>query len=218
MITTFYIDRPLVANALDLATARLLKKALNAAVKAKNKGLIIASASNSVFCSGGDLKAYKAMKSKKEGVKANKEIRLILKALKASSLVVVAAVEGDAVGGGVELALACDFIVASASSRFSFRQVKLGLTPGWGGAKNLLYRVPGNLALRWLASGDWISAQEGLRTGLLDEVTTEGHTLERAQTLIGEMHSELFGTIKKLILSNGDNEGKIFDHLWQSRN
>jgi enoyl-CoA hydratase len=217
MIPIFYLDRPEVANALDLKTAEKLKKELDLAVKSKAQGFIITSKSPKNFCSGGDKKSYAQLKSKKEGVERNRKIRKILSEFKSKPLLVICAIEGDAVGGGCELALACDFIFTSASARFAFKQVGQGLTPGWGGMKNLLDRVSKAKALDWLTSGRWISSTEALQAGLFDQVTSSGNVVALAQSFLEEHPQELISTIKNLVVTEGRFEEKVFDKLWWSK-
>lgn len=214
MIPIFYLDRPEVANALDLKTAEELKKELDLAVKTKQRGFIITSKSPKNFCSGGDKKSYNQLKSKKEGVERNRKIRKILAEFKTKPLLIVCAIEGDAVGGGCELALACDFIFAGSSARFAFKQVSQSLTPGWGGTKNLLARVSQSKALDWLTSGRWISSQEALQSGLIDQITTSGQAIALAQSFLEGRPHELISTIKNLVATYGRNEEKVFDKLW----
>ena len=156
------------------------------------------------------------MKSKKEGVEINRKIRKILAEFRSKPLLIICAIEGDAVGGGCELALACDFIFTSSAARFAIKQVGQSLTPGWGGTRNLLSRVPKSKALDWLTSGRWISAQEGLEAGLVDQITTPGHVLSFAQAFIKERPQELIGVIKNLVVTNGKDEEKVFEKLWWS--
>src|SRR5271166_5603001 len=98
-VAGFQINRPNVANAFDLVTAVELEKELKAAVKTGHSGFIIGSKSEKIFCAGGDLKAYKKMKSKAEGVASNRKIRKMLSQFKEMPILIVAAVEGDVLGG-----------------------------------------------------------------------------------------------------------------------
>ncbi|MDZ4676032.1 MAG: enoyl-CoA hydratase/isomerase family protein [Oligoflexia bacterium] len=215
MIETFYLDRPKSANALDLATAKQIS------LKIKNcTGLVIASKNSKVFCSGGDLKAYSKMKTKNEGIKVNREIRKTLDGFQKAPVIIVAAVEGICIGGGCELALAADRIVASSSARFAFKQVLLSLSPGWGGAQRLLNRVSASIAFDWLTSGRWVSAQEAFRCGLIDEITSPGTVEEKAHEFILErafVTPELILKIKEIV-ANPSKEEKIFESLWFSKN
>jgi enoyl-CoA hydratase len=95
----------------------------------------------------------------------------------------IAAVEGWALGGGFELALACDLIVAAEDATFGFPEVKRGLIAGEGGVLRLPHRVPHHLALRLLLTGDPMTAVEAERFGLIAQLTPPGDALAGAQAL-----------------------------------
>lgn len=92
----------------------------------------------------------------------------------------IAAVEGPALGGGMELALCCDLIVASRSARFGLPEVKLGVLPAYGGVFRVNRVLPVNVAREMLLTGDPISAERGERLGLVNLVTDDGGALEGA--------------------------------------
>lgn len=216
----FILDRPQAANALDLATAKRIHLQLKKAAQDGHRGFIISSASSRVFCGGGDLQSYAAMKSKKEGVQANRLIRKILQDFKKSPLIIVAAIEGDCVGGGCELALACDHIIAGEAARFAFRQGAMGLTFGWGGGEALSKRVSLGSGIKWLTSGQWITASEAGRTGLVDQVTPCGRALERASSFVGDLPLDpgLVLKLKELLWggSKAKDAARVFERLWHS--
>src|SRR4051812_36124869 len=97
-ISIFNLNRPKVANALDLNTAKELDKAIQTAIKAGHSGFIISAGSAKTFCSGGDLKSYSEMKSKAQGVNSNRNIRKILTGFKDKPILIMAAIEGDVLG------------------------------------------------------------------------------------------------------------------------
>ncbi len=216
MSSIFYLDRPEVANALDLQTTVKLQKEMDQAIKNKSSGFIITSKFQKNFCSGGDLKAFLKMKSKRDGMETHRKIRKILTGFRKKPIVIVCAIEGDAVGGGCELALACDYVIAGSSARFAFRQVHQNLSPGWGGTKNLLRRVERAQALDWLTSGRWISAQEALNRGLVDQITSSGKALSLSENFLQNRDSNLIGLFKDLISKEGRDEEKVFEKLWWS--
>jgi enoyl-CoA hydratase/carnithine racemase len=224
-IVIFELNRPEAANAFDLVSTIRLKKCLKQAVGEKRKGLIITSKNPKIFCSGGDIKAYAKLNTKSQGVIINNEIRKILNSLAHAPIVVVAAVEGVAVGGGVELLLACDQIVASQTSRFAFKQAALGLTPGWGGTQKLLNRVSKSVALDWLLSARFILAHEAFEHGLIDQLVMSGDALTQARNLIltywrtnPALTHDVLGRLKKTIALSGIDEERAFNSLWFAKN
>ena len=215
--SVFELDRPETANALDLNSAKLLSQAVKKAVSRNELGLIIASHHPRIFCSGGDLQVYSKTQTKSKGVSINRQIRKILQELASQPILVVAAVEGEAIGGGCELALACDWIVASGSSAFSFRQVNQHLIPGWGGGHRLLKRVRPSISLDWLTSGRRVGAQEAFRCGLVDQLCAKGTTLAESQEFLRNRAPLSAALLKaaKLIVGNGAREEeKFFNQLW----
>jgi enoyl-CoA hydratase/carnithine racemase len=223
-IEVFHIDRPEAANALDVTTAEALAMRAKLAVKNGSPGLIISSRSTRIFSSGGDLRSYGKMKTKKEGIRANARIRKILQDLAKTPLLIAAAVEGDCIGGGCELALACDLIIAGEWARFAFRQPSLGLSFGWGGASPLLKRVSRASVFEWMLSGRWVVSFEALRTGLADRVVPGGQAEAAARRIINDsvpgmtkLNPELVKKLKELLWKGGLNEAKLFEELWFSK-
>ncbi len=214
----FFLDRPEQGNSLDLETAVQILKAAERAVKAKQKGIIIASQHPQIFCSGGDLKNYRNL-SKSKGIALNKKIRDTLKALASQPLLVIAAIDGLTLGGGCELALACDLIATSPRARFSFKQTKMGVTPGWGGLERLLTRVSPATALQWLATARAITASEANRTGLSDFVFPSKSLIPECQKLIASACDLVsIKTLKTLVYDHSNaKEIKTFDTLWGGR-
>ncbi len=214
----FYLDRPETANALDLPTAQNLKFTIKKAVQEKRAGLIITSKHPKVFCSGGDLKAYSKMKSSAQSLAQNKKIQALLSEFATAPLLIIAAVEGKAIGGGCELALACDRIICGEGAQFAFRQVGQGVTTGWGGGQRLLKRVGPPLALDWLISGRSIGPSEALRGGLVDQVVLKGQTLDAAQNFIARIDDtprDLLGAFKKLAYAPDGSIHKVEETLFR---
>lgn len=98
---------------------------------------------------------------------------------------IIAAIAGYALGGGLELALACDIRVASSDARFGFPEVKRSLIPGTGGCQRLARTVPLGTALRLLFTGEMIDAREAHRIGLVDQVTGDADVVEEGMALAG---------------------------------
>ena len=211
----YFLDRPEHRNALDLKTSEEILELGKKLAKQKAPGMIIASRSSKIFCSGGDLKAYSKL-TRSQGLKLNQKIRSNLQKLSHLPLIVVAAVDGLALGGGCELALQCDLIATTPQAQFAFKQSALGLTPGWGGLERLLKRTSQAKALEWLASHRHISASEANRTGLSDFIFPRASLLKDSQSLIESLRSRVpLQTLKSLIYSHSPRlETKVFESLW----
>jgi len=145
---------------------------------------------------------------------------------KLSSLpaVVVAAVEGAALGGGAELLTACDWVVASTSARIGFVHASLGVAPGWGGGARLVRQVGARRALPLLARAERLSAASAAAAGLVDEVVDAGSALVAAHTWIERLRSlppdAVRGVVSVVRAARDDPdravevERRVFGELW----
>lgn len=174
------LNRPDVMNAMNTALFTELRAAVrelsaNAAVRV----LVLTGAGTRAFSVGGDLKERNGMSD--ETWRAQHQlIEESFLAVKDFPVPVVAAVEGHAHGGGLELALMCDFIIASEASVFSLPEVKRGILPGGGGVQNLVRAVGMRQAKQLLYTGASFTAQQALQWGMVNELTEPGRALEQA--------------------------------------
>ena len=169
-VATLTIDRPDARNALATQTMRELADALDLVERSENKVLVIRGAGDQAFCAGGDLKELEMMRSKAEALAMARTMRATLDRIPALAIPVIAALNGDALGGGAELALACDFRIAATRARIGFTQIRLGLVPAWGAAERLASLVGRGRALYMLTSGRNMRAEEALTLGLIEVV------------------------------------------------
>lgn len=171
--------------------------------------LIISSARSEGFCAGADLRElYREMqrfdgKQRARGVRDFIErIHRVMNALDETALTTIAAVHGVAFGGGFELALTCDLIIADKMARFCFPELRLGLIPGFGGIPRLKRDI-GNAAIRdLLLTGRSINAQKAQAVGLVSQVTAEGDALRVARATapqIGKFDRETAIAAKRFI-------------------
>ena len=180
----------------------LIQKALDEVVKDKSVGcVVITGVGERAFCAGADITNFPNLSpdgAKKFSEKGQKTVKKILSHPKP----VIAAVNGYALGGGCELAVACDFRIASEKARFSQPEISLGLIPGWGGTQLLPSLVGPAKAKEIIMTGAMVKAPEALQMGLVNEVV-EPDKLEEAvgvlaQTLVGGPSIAL-GKAKKLV-------------------
>lgn len=132
--------------------------------------LIFRSTSRRFFCTGGDLQHYSQMKSRGEGLRANRRIRYALQMLAEFRGVSLALVDGDAWGGGLELLSCFDEVWSTPQALFGFWQRRIGLSYGWGGRARLEERVSSAHLRRLALKGQTISAYEALDLGLVDRI------------------------------------------------
>ncbi|HLZ95239.1 MAG TPA: enoyl-CoA hydratase/isomerase family protein [Candidatus Dormibacteraeota bacterium] len=169
-VATIAIDRPHARNALALRTMAELDEALAEARSKRARVVVVRGAGDRAFCAGGDLKELEHMRSGDEAAAMARQMRATLDAITAMAVPVIGAVNGDAFGGGAELALACDFRIAAAHARIGFTQISLGLMPAWGASERLAALVGRGRALHLLLAGRVLSAQEAVAVGLVEEV------------------------------------------------
>jgi enoyl-CoA hydratase len=172
------IDRPEVRNAVDGATANALAAALDHLDASDDLAVGVLTGAGGNFSAGMDLKAYAAgdtpvVPGRGFGGLTRARIRTPL----------IAAVEGWAVGGGTEMALVCDLIVAARDASFGLFEVTHGLVPPEGGIVRLPERIPRNIAMELLLTGDPLPALRAEQLGLVNQLTEPGQTLDRAVDL-----------------------------------
>lgn len=181
-ILVITIDRPEARNAIDGATARALAAAVDELDSRDDLAVGVLTGSRGVFSAGMDLKAFAAGD---RPVVAGRGFAGITRAEITTPL--VAAVEGYALGGGTEMALACDMIVAARDATFGQTEVHYGIVAPEGGMVRLPERIPRNIALELLLTGDPLSAERAERLGLVNHLTEPGKALERALELAGRV-------------------------------
>src|SRR5467141_831327 len=171
-IAILAIDRPAARNALALQTMAELDEALETVRLERARVLVIRGAGDKAFCAGGDIKELEQMRSEEEAAAMAHAMRATLDRIPQLAIPVIAGLNGDALGGGAELALACDFRVAAGHARIGFAQVALGLIPAWGASERLAALVGRGRALYMLLSAATISVTEAKELGLVEAVYT----------------------------------------------
>lgn len=173
------INRPERRNALDAALRSALIAALDAAAgDASVRALVITGAGGKAFVAGADVREF-AGRSVADQARTMQGPR-VYDAVAASRVPVIAAINGACLGGGLELALACDIRIAAVHARLGQPEVSLGLIPGGGGTQRLPRVVGLGAALRLILTGEPVDAAEALRLGLVDEVVPAEECLPRA--------------------------------------
>jgi enoyl-CoA hydratase/carnithine racemase len=171
------INRPAARNAIGLATIAALDNALTQIEQGPAEVLVICGAGERAFVSGGDLKELSAIRDEAGAADMAKRMRRLLDRVATFPLPVIAAINGHALGGGAEIAVAADIRVAAADVQIGFTQVRLAIMPAWGGAERLAELVGRSQALLLIATGRRLSATEAERIGLV-EVVAPRHAFE----------------------------------------
>jgi enoyl-CoA hydratase len=177
-VLTITISRPEVRNAIDAETAHGLAAALDELDSDPGLTAAVLTGAGGTFCSGMDLRAFLA------GERPSTEGRGFAGLVeRPPAKPVIAAVEGAAVAGGFEVVLACDLVVAAQDARFGLPEVKRGLVAAGGGLLRLPRRVPYHLAMEWALTGEYITAEQAARAGLVNRLVPPGTAAAEAAGL-----------------------------------
>ena len=180
-LATITIDRPDVRNAIDRQTADEMSAALKEIRAAEEVGVVVITGGGErVFVSGADIKDLKS-RTYRSGLEGCNNA--LFEAIENLDRPVVAAINGHALGGGLELALACDIRVAVDSARFGFPEVGLGIMPGAGGTQRLPRVVGLGRAKEMILTGELIDAAEAHRIGLVNRVVPRAAFAAAVQAL-----------------------------------
>ena len=185
-IAVLTVNRPDKLNALADLVIRELGQAIDELRTRDDVGAVILTGAGRAFIAGADISEI----GKADPLDAKRRSRLgqeVFRKFETSPKPTIAAVNGFALGGGCELAMACHVRLASEAAKFGQPEVKLGLVPGYGGTQRLPRLVGRGRALQLLLTGEMIDAPEAYRIGLVNAVVPGGELLDRARALLGQM-------------------------------
>ena len=210
-IMTITINRPEARNAINLEAAQALAAALDRLDRDDSVRIGVLTGANNTFSSGMDLKAFAAT-----GQRPYVEGRGFGGLTEAPpKKPLIAAVEGYALAGGCELALACDLIVASRAANFGLPEVKRGLVAGAGGMMRLPRRLPYHIAMEIVLTGDMFPAERAHGFGLVNRLSEPGQALADAQALARTIVANgplSVQTAKRIVSESGDwSREEMFD-------
>ena len=181
------VNRPQVLNALNQATFTELGAAFaEAGADPAVKGVILTGAGDKAFIAGADISEL-ARATAVEALESARHGQEVLNLIENLGKPVIAAVNGFALGGGCETAMACTIRLAVAEARFGQPEVRLGLIPGGGGTQRLPRLVGKGLALQLILSGEMITAQEAYRIGLVNEIVPTDQLIPRAEAILRQI-------------------------------
>jgi enoyl-CoA hydratase len=181
-VTVITINRPEKRNALSLGIKAELAAAVLACEADTAVRVIVLTGAGGVFVAGTDVAEMVDMSSLDH---ARLQTDRVFAVLRDCSKPIIAAVESYALGGGCELALSCDIVVAAKSARFAQPEIRLGIIPGAGGTQRWLRALGKHRAMRFLLTGEMLGAEAAFTMGLISEVVGDGETLDRAAALAG---------------------------------
>lgn len=181
------INRPKVLNALNKPTVLEIQAALKDVANDDNvKVLIITGAGNKAFIAGADIAAMAELTPLEAKVFSDLG-NDVFRSLELMDKPVIAAINGFALGGGCELAMACDFRIAAKNARFGQPEVGLGVIPGFGGTQRLPRLISPGMAKQLLYTGDVIDADEALRIGLVNQVVELEELMPAVKKIAGRI-------------------------------
>ncbi len=189
-IAIITLNRPEAKHALNAAMIEKLSVLFDELEQVKPRALVITSAGGNAFCAGADI-AELQVRSPDDHFIATRKGQLTFAKLDQLPFPSIAAIDGVALGGGLELAMACTYRIASPSSRFALPEIKLGLIPGYGGTQRLVKLVGFPKASEIVLNGNMIQAAEALDAGLLNAVSEQSHIVQAAIDFVNVLGASL---------------------------
>ncbi len=187
-ITTITINRPSKLNALNKDTIQELHNAFDAAnTDSDTKVIIITGSGEKAFVAGADISEFAHFNVGEAGKLAEKGQALLFDFVQNLSTPVIAAVNGFALGGGLELAMACHFRVASTNAKMGLPEVSLGVIPGYGGTQRLPQLVGKGRAMEMIMTAGMIDANQALSYGLVNHVVEQEELLALCEKIAGKI-------------------------------
>lgn len=187
-IATITINRPSKLNALNRETIQELHHAFLAADQDQNvKAIIVTGSGEKAFVAGADISEFADFSVAQGEQLAAKGQELLFDFVANLSTPVIATVNGFALGGGLELAMAAHFRIASDNAKMGLPEVSLGVIPGYGGTQRLSQLVGKGRAMEMIMTAGMIDAQQALDYGLVNHVTTQDELMELAQKIAGKI-------------------------------
>ncbi len=190
-IAVVTLNRPKVLNALRTALLRELSQALSELARDERvRAIVVTGAGEKSFAAGADIGELNALASADSGAEQSRSGQALTRQIERMSKPVIVAVNGFALGGGCEIAMAGDVIVASENAKFGQPEVNLGLIPGYGGTARTTRRVGKGMATYLCLTGEMIDAREALRIGLVERVVPPEELLGEAKRIANAIASK----------------------------
>lgn len=201
-VLILYLNRPDALNALNATMFDELDSFFTGDYQEyKASSIIITGKGDKAFAAGADIKELHGLSSHQAESLSRKGQKIFQK-IEEFHLPVIGAINGFALGGGCELAMACHIRVASSKAKFGQPEVGLGIIPGYGGTQRLIQLIGKGKATELLLTGDMINAEEALNLGLVNYVTEPEHLMDRSIEIAHKLHTRgplaLAGVIKSV--------------------
>ena len=213
-ITTISINRPNNLNALNIKTLEEIAKGINLSIgNDKTKCIIITGVGDKAFIAGADIKEFMKYDSSNAYIFSETGNKLLFEVIENSPKPIIAMINGYALGGGLELAMACHIRVASEDSRMGLPEVSLGIIPGYGGTKRLPLLVGKGRAMEMIITGRMINAEEAQSFGLINHVVKKEKLIDFCNNLASKIMVNSPNAIKHAIKSLNSNYKEGFSNF-----
>ena len=205
-LATITINRPKKLNALNKATIEELHTAFEMLEDdAATKVILITGSGDKAFVAGADISEFAHFSVEEGGLLAKKGQEMLFDFVENLSTPVIAAVNGFALGGGLELAMACHFRIASDNAKMGLPEVSLGVIPGYGGTQRLPQLIGKGKAMELIMTASMINASEAKEYGLVNHVTTQEELIPLAEKIAGKIMNNSSVAISAAIKAVNDN-------------
>jgi enoyl-CoA hydratase/carnithine racemase len=186
-VAIIQLDRPQKKNSLNLQMRQELARLLHELADKATVRAVVLTGGEEIFCAGADIAEIEGSQSAESAYKHAREFQILFDQLESLPQPVVAAVSGYALGGGCELALACDFRIASETARFGLPEIKIGAFPGGGGTQRLARLIGVAKAKEMILLGEPVTAQEALAAGMVNKIVAKEQLSKETWELAGRL-------------------------------
>lgn len=219
------LNRPDSRNALNWEMMEGFRETIEGLKSPVELKALIVTGAGGAFCAGGDLFELHHCTTQADGQRLARIMGDALARMAQLPIPVLAAIEGPAIGGGAEIALACDIRVASETATIGLPQIHLAVTPAWGGAGRLIDLLGYPAAFTLLTSGELLTSQQASALGLVQHVVPEGQALEAAATIVSTLTAldpAALHAVKSILLAHQELDAEqaasfersLFADLW----
>jgi enoyl-CoA hydratase/carnithine racemase len=216
-VAVMTVSRPEKVNAFDLDMLKALAAACDAVETNASVRVAIITGEGKSFSAGGDIKAWAGMKPEEFGHQWVRFGHRVFERLATLRVPVIAALNGHALGGGLELAACADIRIAESQIRLGLPETGLGMVPGWSGTQRLVKRFGAQVVRRMVLGGEMFSAEEGRASGLVDSVVETGSALAEAKAYAARVATRGPAALEvsKLMIAvaNGEDNGAAVEAL-----
>jgi enoyl-CoA hydratase len=209
-VATITLARPEKLNALDDSMFELLGRYADVIDAERSVRAVILTGMGKAFCAGGDIAAWGGLSPLEMGQSWVRRGHRAFDKIARMKPPVVAAINGHALGGGLELAITADIRICEAQSKIGMPESGLGMIPGWSGTQRLVRRLGGGVARRLALTGDLVSADTALSLGIVDQVVEKGGALAAAQATAARIATR--GPVANMVVKQLINAAEEEDH------